>query len=422
MAFLLYIFQIYLGSFYENEFRCTFTSIELQVMITVPQAIQLVEKHTIPTSNTINIPTTGSLGHVIAKDVVSPINMPPFKQSAMDGYALGSINQTEFSLVGEIKAGDAHMPEIKEGEAIRIFTGAPVPPKAMAVVMQEKVDASGTHIKPHVPIVANANIRPMGEQIKTGDIALQKGTKITASGIGYLATLGITHVEVYKKPSVGIITTGNELVSPGQSLKPGQIYESNSSMLTAALYQSGITEVSCYKVVDEYDATRDIIESAVQKHEMILVSGGISVGDYDFVGKALRELNVTEIFYKVKQKPGKPLFYAIKEDKNIFALPGNPASSLSCFYIYVLPALLKYSGFSEYHLQRSKGLAQSKYIKKGQRAEFLKAICKEGKVTILDGQASSMLRSFALSNALVYLPEDITEVNPGDTLEIINLP
>ncbi len=392
-------------------------------MITVEKALQLTQSNIQKTTITSDILISKALGYVLAEDILSPIHMPPFRQSAMDGYALGSTDEKTFTLIGEVKAGDDTDPKLQSGEAIRIFTGAPVPSGAQAVIMQEKVTIQKNQVILSEHVVPNANIRPFGEQIKKDDIALTKGTVITAAGIGYLASLGITRILVYKKPSIAIIATGNELISPGQELKHGQIYESNSIMLSSALIKTGFTEeISYYKIEDEYDITLSILENVIDQYDVVLISGGISVGDYDFVGKALQALDVEEIFYKVKQKPGKPLYFAKKQGKTIFALPGNPASSLSCFYIYVLPSLLKISGYANYNLTRSTAISASHYQKKGQRAEFLKALVDHNNVTILDGQASSMLRSFALANTIVYLPEEVTEVNIGDTVTIINLP
>ncbi|WP_271783210.1 gephyrin-like molybdotransferase Glp [Aquimarina algiphila] len=391
-------------------------------MITVEKALQLAQDNIQKTTITSDILISKSLGYVLAEDILSPIHMPPFRQSAMDGYALGSIDEKTFTLIGEVKAGDDTDPKLEQGEAIRIFTGAPVPSQAQAVIMQEKVTVQNNQVILSEHVVSNANIRPFGEQIKKDDIALAKGTLMTAAAIGYLASLGITHIPVYQKPSIAIIATGNELIPPGQELKYGQIYESNSIMLSSALNKAGFTDISYYKIEDEYDLTLSILETVIDQYDVVLISGGISVGDYDFVGKALQALDVEEIFYKVKQKPGKPLYFAKKQNTTIFALPGNPASSLSCFYIYVLPSLLKIAGYENHNLTQSTAISASHYQKKGQRAEFLKALIDGNKVTILDGQASSMLRSFALANAIVYLPEKVTEVNIGDTVTVINLP
>ncbi|WP_025743874.1 molybdopterin molybdotransferase MoeA [Aquimarina pacifica] len=390
-------------------------------MISVEKALELTDTSIQKTNSIITIPISNALDHVLANDIASPIDMPPFRQSAMDGYALGSIEEKEFEYIGEIKAGDDLDPSIRKGQAIRIFTGAPVPSGAKSVIMQEKVNATRERILLQEHAIDNANIRPIGEQIKKGQIALPKETYITASGVGYLATLGLTHVDVYKKPSIAIIATGNELIPPGQSLKHGEIYESNSIMLASALNKNKFADVSCYKVEDEYSIVHSLIESTIEQYDVVLITGGISVGDYDFVGKALTAIGVEEIFYKVKQKPGKPLFFGKKQEKTIFALPGNPGSALSCFYMYVLPALFKISG-KKHTLNRITSISTSEYSKKGQRSEFLKAVVEGNEVTILDGQASSMLRSFALANALVYLPEDTTEVKIGDALQVILLP
>ncbi len=391
-------------------------------MISVPQALRLVQNHTKKTQRIINLPIDKALGYVLAKDIISPIHMPPFRQSAMDGYALGSLEEDNFIVSGEVKAGDFEDANIGKGQAIRIFTGAPVPNGTKAVIMQEKVEVSGNRITIQAPVLPDINIRPVGEQIKKGELALSQGTILTPAGVGYLASLGITTIDIYQKPSIAIITTGNELIPPGEPLEHGQIYESNSAMLYSALTQSGFSDITGYKVIDEYDATKNLIHQTILDHDVILVSGGISVGDYDFVGKALRALEVEEVFYKVKQKPGKPLYFAKKQEKIIFALPGNPASSLSCFYVYVLPALLQISGYPNPDNERKTAISQTKYSKKGERAEFLKAIVTQDNVTILDGQASSMLRSFSLANAMVYLPEEVSNVHIGDHVQVINLP
>ena len=363
-----------------------------------------------------------SVCYVLSKDVVATINMPPFRQSAMDGYAVNIHNSKSYQLIGEVKAGDHHHPVLKTGEAIRIFTGAAVPDTANAVIMQEKVVRTQNLIEIDDLILEGVNIRPLGEQIKEGDIALKRGTKLTPASIGFLASLGITEVDVYEKPTLAIITTGNELVAPGNNLQYGQIYESNSIMLKSAMQHLGFSDYHCYTIEDNYDNTYELLKNACSNHDVVLITGGISVGDYDFVGKALAALNVTEVFYKVKQKPGKPLFFGTKDKATIFALPGNPAAALSCFYIYVHPALQILSGHIDFKLPKTQKKSESVFIKKGNRAQFLKAIVDLDSVTLLDGQNSSMLQTFALANALAFLPEDRTQINIGDPVDVIMLP
>lgn len=391
-------------------------------MISVNEALTTLEQNTFKLQGFITIPVVDALGYVLAEDVISPINMPPFKQSAVDGYALCLHNNLDYNLKGEVKAGDNYHPILNAGEAIRIFTGAPVPETANAVIMQEKVIATEEVLHLKEAVNQNQNIRPLGEQTKKGAIALTAGTRLTSAGIAFLISLGITEIKCYEKPSIAIVVTGNELVSAGQPLNYGQIYESNSTMLFSALKSLGYINATIYKVVDNYQDTVDTLQNAISKNDVILVSGGISVGDYDFVGSALKELQVEQFFYKVKQKPGKPLFFGKKENKYVFALPGNPAAAISCFYVYVYPTLQRLSGNTNFEITRVKAKSTLTYTKKGERAQFLKATYNDGKVTILEGQNSSMLHTFAIANALTYIPEDLYDVNIDDPLEVIILP
>ncbi|MCB4798102.1 molybdopterin molybdotransferase MoeA [Neotamlana laminarinivorans] len=391
-------------------------------MITINDAISKIKASISPSFKTTIKTIEKANGYVLANNIISPINMPPFRQSAMDGYALNLHDSLTYKLIDEVKAGDPHQPILKPGEAVRIFTGAAVPDTANAIMMQEKVKTNGKQITVQHNITQNLNIRPLGEQVKKGDIALKKETKLNPAAIGYLTSLGITEVSVIKKPDIAIITTGNELVEPGTPLKHGQIYESNSKMLQTALYGLKFYNVTLHKVEDNYEKTLQLLNSVIKTNDLAIITGGISVGDYDFVGKALKELKVNEIFYKVKQKPGKPLFFGKKNNTSIFALPGNPAAALSCFYIYVYMALQKMMNRTEIELPRKQAISSCNFTKKGDRPQFLKAIYSEGKVEILEGQNSSMLQTFALSNALVFIPEDTQEVKINDTVETILLP
>ncbi|WP_242205708.1 molybdopterin molybdotransferase MoeA [Aestuariivivens insulae] len=392
-----------------------------QEMITIEQAKQLVKSN----SNSLGpskIKLKDALGYILANEVLSPINMPPFRQSAMDGYAINLHNNLDYNLIGEVKAGDGHQPILKPGDAVRIFTGAPVPDTANAIMMQEKVTVTDNSISLDSKIPEGHNIRPLGEQVMVGEVALKKGTTITPAGVGYLTSLGITEIEVYKKPSIAIVTTGNELIEAGQPLGYGKIYESNSGMLYNALVSLGYNAISIYKVADNYESTYQLLDEVINQFDMVLITGGISVGDYDFVGKALNELQVETIFYKVKQKPGKPLFFGKKDNTTVFALPGNPAAALTCFYVYVYIALQKMTHQQTDELPRIQAESLTNFEKKGDRPQFLKAIYSNGKTSILEGQNSSMLQTFAIANALVFMSEEQTRINIGDALETILLP
>ncbi|AXT53587.1 molybdopterin molybdenumtransferase MoeA [Aquimarina sp. BL5] len=390
-------------------------------MISVSMALSIISK-TPFTPNLRTLLLKDANGLLLAEDIISNIHMPPFKQSAMDGYALLLHNKNSYQIVGEVKAGDAVNYSLEPGQGIRIFTGARVPDNANTIVIQEKVNRSENTITIDSEIHLNQNIRAVGEQIKKGDIALTKGTKLTPAGIGFLAGLGVTEVKVYVPPTVAIITTGNELITPGEELKEGKIYESNSLQLETVLQQLHIKQITNYVVQDEYESTKETIQQAINNNDLVLISGGISVGDYDFVKEALSELHTEELFYKIKQKPGKPLFFGTNNKTMIFALPGNPASSLTCFYIYVLPIIQKMMGITAIGLNRTTKLITKDFVKKGDRAQFLKAKVSGETVEILEGQSSAMLYTYAIANALVYIAENVDSIEKGNTVETILLP
>ena len=391
-------------------------------MISVEEAFKLVQDHINPTDKTEHRSVLKSRSYTISKDINSPINMPPFRQSAMDGYALCLHKDMRYTLIDEVKAGDGHHPVLKEGEAVRIFTGSAVPDTANSVMMQEKVTRDKDSLTLNSPAFENENIRPLGEQVQKEALALKKGTQLTPAAIGFLTTLGISEIEVFSKPSIAIVTTGNELMEAGQSLTYGKIYESNSGMLMSALQSLGFEDITICKVKDDYNSTLIALDKAIIENDLVLISGGISVGDYDFVGKALLELGTEQVFYKVKQKPGKPLFFGKKGNTPVFALPGNPASALSSFYIYVQASLQLLSGNIDFSLTRVTATLSASFSKKGNRAQFLKAFLKNGEVTIMEGQSSAMLNTFALANAFVYVPADVNEIDKGGLVEVILLP
>ena len=382
-------------------------------MIAIDEAFSILSK-TIFTLPQATISLENALRYITAETILSPINMPPFRQSNMDGFALSLHQELTYEIVGEIKAGDSKPIQLQPGQAVKIFTGAAVPDTAQAVIQIEKVSVNGNQLFLQESVLPETNIRPLGSQIKKNEIALEKGTILTPAAIGFLAGLGFTAVKVYQKPTVGIVITGNELVAAGQRLAYGQVYESNAIMLQTALMESHYNQVEVYQVDDHFENTKSILEKAIQTHDVVLVSGGISVGDYDFVGQALQSLDVEILFYKVNQKPGKPLMAGKLNDTIIFALPGNPAASLTCFYIYVIPTLQKMSGMTiSYETIIQKRMTHD-YTVNNSRDQFLKAMVSNDEVTILMHQDSSMLDSFALANALVYLPNGNYKLAKGD--------
>ncbi len=363
---------------------------------------------------------------ILAEDIISPIDSPPFDNSAMDGYAFrynDFVNQQEIKIIGESAAGKSFSKKIKQGEAVRIFTGAEVPVGADTVVMQEKISiANEKLIIQDDKIFLGANIRYKGSQIKKKDLALKKGAQLNPGTIGFLSSIGIGKVKVFSKPKVAIIVTGSELQQPGTKLKTGNIYESNSVALQSALQTDGINFIKTFIVKDNKKSIRATFKKAMKQCDFILFTGGISVGDYDFVGTIMEEEKVKTIFYKVKQKPGKPLYFGVKNKNYIFGLPGNPASVLTCFYEYVIPALRKFQGFENPFL-KSISVSLTKTInKKSGLTHFMKAATDYKTVTPLEGQESFIMKSFSDSNCFIVVPEEVETIKAGDSVEIHLLP
>nr|WP_294932502.1 gephyrin-like molybdotransferase Glp [uncultured Flavobacterium sp.] len=386
--------------------------------------IQVNEALTIVAENSSKMPlqkkaVSKALGYVLAETVYSPIAMPPFRQSAMDGYAFILSEKQQYDVVSSSQAGDHSNIKLKNNEAIRIFTGAFVPDDADTVVMQEHVMATENSILITRMPEQFANVRAKGEQINKEEIVFEANTLITPAAIGFLACLGITEITVYKKPKVAILVTGNELVKPGKKLPKGKIYESNSVMLQAALQTIGINKAKIFKVKDNLKATKKALKDILTEFDVVLISGGISVGDYDFVKEALLENGVEELFYKINQKPGKPMFFGKKEETLVFALPGNPASSLTNFYIYVCPAIKNKMGFSEIHKTKIVRELNSDLANNTGKTLFLKAKYDETTVTVLDGQSSAMLNTFAVANSLLIVPEEIENYKKGQLVTLL---
>lgn len=391
-------------------------------MIAVEEALSIVLKNRFALTETEILPLEQCLNRNLAKAVQAPIYLPRHRLSSMDGFALCIHNSNRFILKGEVKAGDAQNPDLQPGECVRIFTGAVVPDKADTVVMQEKTQRKENIIIIEPPLHQNQNIRQVGSQVKKGDFPLEKGQVLQASGLAFLRSLGFEKVEVIRNPKVTLILTGNELTNPGEPLTRGKIYESNSLLLQIALEQQGIQPQLITHVEDSIEATSNTLKNALNNSDVVLVSGGISVGDYDFVKVALEQLAVETLFYKVRQRPGKPLYFGKKENSFVFALPGNPASTLSCFYIYVVPLLIGLKGGLSEGLMRINLPLAHDFKSEEPRALFLKALLKNRSIEILDRQHSSMIVSFAKANALVYLPEKKAALKKGDLVETILLP
>jgi molybdopterin molybdotransferase len=343
---------------------------------------------------------------ILAESVIAAMDTPPFDQSAMDGYAFAfdkTGDSNALKLTGEIQAGTYSTALLSNGETVRIYTGAPLPTGADTVVVQENVELACDYVKlVDALLVKGGNVRKQGSQGKKGDVILDKGQILTPAGISLLAGNGLTEVKIYGNPVVHIINTGKELVKPGETIRLGEIYESNSFGLAAALAQLGIKPGQISAVDDEEDIILDCIHKNL-KADILILTGGVSVGDYDLVAHALERAGVKKIFHKVKQKPGKPFYFGVFNQTLVFGLPGNPAAMLTCFYTYIVPAIEAFT--KKTYFRKIQLPLASDYKKKAGLTHFLKGKIVGDAVMILDGQESYLMNSFALADCILELEE-----------------
>ncbi|HMO61800.1 MAG TPA: molybdopterin molybdotransferase MoeA [Ferruginibacter sp.] len=392
-------------------------------MITVAEAKNIIAAHVQPLP-TVTIDLQDAAGMRLAADLFSPINLPPFNQSAVDGYAFAYSSWQPgkpLTLKGEIPAGAMPATAIALSMAVRIFTGAMLPIGADTVVMQEKttVQNGALYIEDEA-LTAGANVRLQGADIQKGVLALAADTVLQPAAIGFVAGLGIDKVAVQQKPVVHIIVTGNELQQPGTPLTGAKVYESNSYMLRAALQQIGVAvQVICCE--DDFNTLSACIVTALQQADIVLLTGGVSVGDYDFVPAAAAAWGGKPFFYKKRQKPGKTPYFCKKDTKLVFGLPGNPSSVLTCFYEYVWYAL-HLLNYSIRPIQIKQVPLLTPVQKNTTLTHFLKANYDGKTVQPLGAQESYRLSSFATANCLIVIPENVQYMSPGDIAEIHLLP
>jgi molybdopterin molybdotransferase len=386
----------------------------MKEFVTVPEAKAILQSQKIRGKAAL-LPLRESLGKFTASPVLAPMDVPSFDNSGMDGYAIIWNEKGEGrEVVDVIQAGAKPDFVLEKGKAVRIFTGAPVPEGADTVIPQEEIVRTDEMIFFNAQkFFRGANVRKKGAQCKVGWEVVPAGTKITPGTIGLLASLGIREVAVFPSPKVSLILTGDEILDLGNELLPGQIYNSNGPALESYFEMLGIHEVKIYKVKDEASEVTKVIGEALENSDFLLLTGGISVGDYDFVKGSLEQNGVEQLFYKIRQRPGKPLFVGKRAEKLIFALPGNPASVLSCFSQYVKPCLLEWMGNPQAWNGPSYLPIEKDFDKKIPMTFFLKAKIDSGKVQLLPGQESFNLLPFGVADGLVEIPQDAAHTEEG---------
>ena len=393
-------------------------------MISVSEAKKIINEN-VSSLQSVTLSLRDSVGLILAEGVYATIDIPAFPQSSMDGYAFsfnGWKQYKKLKIAGEVAAGNNETFTLSPENAVRIFTGAAVPAGADTVIMQEKTKTqNGELIIEDENLPVGNSVRPKGSEIKSGALALTKENVLSPAAIGFLAGIGITEVKVYPNPVVSIIITGNELQQPGKSLEHGQVYESNSFALKAVLQQLHIGNIQILYASDKPEIVTGTLQKALQESDVVLLTGGISAGDYDFVLQAATECGVEKLFHKIKQRPGKPLYFGKKDNKLVFGLPGNPSSVLTCFYQYVIPALEKLSK-RKIGLQSLRVPLAKSFQKNIGLTHFLKGSY-DGKSAIpLDAQESYRLSSFSRANCLIQIDEELTSLKEGELVDVYLLP
>lgn len=371
-----------------------------------------------------------AFGRVLAADVVAPHDQPPFANSAMDGFALRGSDlpaegERRFRLAGQVFAGAASAPDCGEGECVRITTGAPLPRGTDTVVVKENVRLDGDTVVVGAGEAAGANVRPSGEDYRSGEIALHGGDRLTAARLGVLASLGGAAANVVRVPRVALFVTGDELVPPSQPLGFGQIHDSNRYSLGALLRQAGVEPGIVAHLRDDPDELRAALRDAGERCDLILSSGGVSAGEADFLPGLVAELGRVH-FWKVRMKPGMPLLCGEIGRALVFSLPGNPVSTIATFLAFVRPALDALQGVTE-PPRRWRARLAAPLIKRHDRAEFLRASLESGddgtlRATPLRKQGSGMLRGVAEADALIFVPADVHELQAGHVVDVLPLP
>lgn len=353
-----------------------------------------------------------SAGRVLAADVHAVVNLPRFDNSAMDGYAVIAAEAgtgDQLKCVGEVPAGKTFGDELHSGQCLRIFTGSPMPTGANAVVMQEDTRVVGNTVEITDGVKPFDHIRLLGEDVKEGELIGRKGEVLHAGRLQLLGAAGVARVELFRRPIVGVLATGDELREPGEELGLGGIHESNRLALAELIRETG-AEARMYPLVeDTLEATTAALQRAFDECDAVVTSGGVSVGDHDYVKPALEALGGELDFWRVKIKPGKPFVFGRLRGKPLFGVPGNPVSAMVTFLVLVRPAILQLTGATDLELPSHPGVLADPLSNRGDRRHFMRVrVTVEGSVHAAGLQASHAVGPLSQANALVDVPPDTT--------------
>jgi molybdopterin molybdotransferase len=371
------------------------------------------------------VPLAAAAGRVLAEDAIAAVDLPPFPSSAMDGFAVRAADTPgRLPVVDRVAAGRPATRPLASGQAMAIATGGVVPEGADAVVPIERVVEDDDAIEIATHLEHGEHVRPRGGDLAAGGLVVRAGTVVRPAELGALAAAGVAAVSCARPPNAAVISTGTELRSPGESLEPGQIFEANGIMLAAALTSAGAVVAPPESVPDDEAAHRAALERGLRA-DVLVTSGGVSVGPHDLVRTIEAELGVEEVFWKVAVKPGKPVSFGVRDGTLVFGLPGNPVSSLVCFELFVRPALRALQGAREPGPAFAPGELAASVRRNPERDEFLRARLRfDGDRVLLEpltGQESHMIARGAAADALVLAPRGEGELGRGTAVSYLLL-
>lgn len=396
-------------------------------LLSLEQALQQIKSDIHPVTGTQQLNLKASLGRILASDIAAPANIPAQRNSAMDGYALNSTdrvatNPKQFTVCGTSWAGKPFQGTLQSGQCVRIFTGAIMPDNADSVIMQEAVVRQGEIIQIQENITPGDYVRHPGDDIRAGQLVLHKGKQLTPADLGLLASLGIRSISVRRSLRVAFFSTGDELRPLGNTLSSGEIYDSNRYSLHGLLQSLGIEAVDMGVIGDQTELLITAFKEAADIADVVITSGGVSVGEADLVKPVLEQLGRVN-FWKIAIKPGKPFAYGALGNSLFFGLPGNPVSVMVTFQQIVKPALLQLMGREALQPLRLKVRCQSELRKVAGRLEFQRGILapdEQGELTVTGYQAqgSHILSSMSRANCFIILPANNTGIRVGETVEV----
>jgi len=368
-----------------------------------------------------------ALGRCLSAPFVARLDNPAFDNSSVDGYAVRAAEVSAgvlLPLQATVNAGSS-APELPPGACMAVFTGAPLPVGADAVVMQEDAERGDGEVRFKHALPAGSNVRLQGEEYRVGDPLLPIGTPVTPPVVALLAMNGATSAPVHRSPSVCIVSTGNELAEPGQARGPNQVYDGNGPGLMAAARSLGISDARPSRVVDREDLLRVALKDALSEADVVVTSGGVSVGEKDLIKGVWAELGVEQVIWQVAMRPGKPFYFGVGHGKLVFGLPGNPVSALVCFHLFCRPALLKLMGFGEEALKPICARLTAETACQAERTDFIRGrLAADGdglSATPLRDQGSHMLGGLASANCLIRIPPGSEAMLSGAQVEAYSI-